>query len=82
MPSSYDPRPSLLWMAETAFDDAARLIAVGIACRERAGAAHVACYEAALAMAAEERGMVRIETAILDKLTSERVAAGDLDDDP
>jgi hypothetical protein len=82
MPSSYDPRMTDLWLAEAAFDQAARLFALGIRYRERAGEHTDAALVAALHALTEERGRVRLETAILDHLASARVAAGDLDDDP
>ena len=82
MPSSYDPRPTDLALADDCLENAAILFELAMVYRRRAGLHTLACYEAAARAVAEERAAVRIEAAILDKLASARVAAGDLDDDP
>lgn len=82
MPSSYDPRPSLLWLADDALDQAAHHISLAMHWRARAGEATDERYQQALEAVIEERARVRLETAILDQLTADRVASGDLDDDP
>jgi hypothetical protein len=75
---SYDPRPTDLWVAIEAFDNAARLIGIGIKYRARAGLETDERYRKALEAVEADRAATKLERNILEKLRESR---GETDDE-
>ena len=78
---SYDPRPTDLWLAEQAFDQAAALVACGVRYLERAGVEDDIRHAHAYLDILKDRQKVRIERMLRDGLDAQRVADGLVLDD-